>query len=160
MDWDTRCAICPAGKLSTTWRDQKHDHGAGAAIRFDPADCNACPSRADCTRDMSGRQITLPPRDLHTIQQANRADQTDPDWQRTYHRRAGIEGTLSEAIRAYGLRHTRHRGQARTHVRHVLIACGMNAARIADWHARDNVPARQRPRTRFTRLCSQLETVS
>jgi transposase len=160
VDWDTRSAICPTGKSSATWRDQKHDHGIGAAIRFDPADCAACPSRGDCTRDMLGRQITLPPRDLHTIQQANRSDQADPDWQRIYNRRAGIEATLSEAIRAYGLRHTRHRGQARTHVRHVLIACGMNAARIADWHARDNAPARQRPRTRFSRLCSQMETVS
>jgi transposase len=160
VDWDTRCALCPAGKCSTTWRDQKQDQGTGAAIRFDPADCAACPSRSDCTRDMLGRQITLPPRDLHTIQQANRADQADPDWQRAYHRRAGIEATLSEAVRAYGLRHTRHCGQARTHVRHVLIACGMNAARIADWHARDNVPARQRPRTQFTKLCSQMETVS
>lgn len=160
VDWDTRCAICPMGRYSTIWRDQKQDHGIGAAVRFDPADCAACPSRSDCTRDMLGRQITLPPRDLHEIQQANRADQADPAWQRAYHRRAGIEATLSEAIRAYGLRHTRHCGQARTHVRHILIACGMNAARIADWHSRGDVPARQRPRTRFTKLCSQMETVS
>ena len=130
----------------------EQEHGIGAAIRFDPADCAACPSRADCTRDLGGRQITLPPRDLHDIQQANRADQADPDWQRLYNRRAAIEATLSEAIRAYGLRHTRHRGQARTHVRHMLIACGMNAARIADWHSRGDVPARQRPRTRFVKL--------
>jgi hypothetical protein len=160
VDWDTRCAICPAGKCSTTWRDQQHEHGIGATIRFDTADCAACPSRSDCTRDMSGRQITLPPRNLHTIQQTNRAAQTDPDWQRVYHRRAGIEATLSEAIRAYGLRHTRHRGQARTHVRHVLIACGMNAARIADWHARNDAPAPQRPRTRLAKLGSQMETAS
>ena len=160
VDWDTRSAICPAGKCSATWREQKQEHGIGAAIRFDPADCAACPSRADCTRDLGGRQITLPPRDLHDIQQANRADQADPDWQRLYNRRAAIEATLSEAIRAYGLRHTRHRGQARTHVRHMLIACGMNAARIADWHSRGDVPARQRPRTRFVKLCKQMETVS
>ena len=160
VDWDTRSAICPAGKCSATWREQKQEHGIGAAIRFDPADCAACPSRADCTRDMGGRQITLPPRDLHDIQQANRADQADPDWQRLYNRRAAIEATLSEAIRAYGLRHTRHCGQARTHVRHLLIACGMNAARIADWHSRGDVPARHRPTTRFVRLCNQMETAS
>ena len=87
----------------------------------------------------------------HVIQQTNRADQTDPGRRRTYNRRAGIEATLSEAIRTYGLRHTRHRGQARIHGHH---------ARIADWHARHNVPARQRPKTRFTRLCSQMETAS
>jgi transposase len=160
VDWDTRTAICPMGKHSTSWRDQRHEHGTAAAIRFDTADCAACPSRSDCTRNTLGRQITLPPRELHAIQQANRAAQSDPAWQRLYDRRAGVEATLSEAIRAYGLRHTRHRGQARTHVRHILIACGMNAGRIADWHARGNVSAPQRPRTRFTKLCSQLETAS
>ena len=160
VDWPTRSALCPMGKPAATWRDQRQDHGIGAAIRFDPADCAACPRRSDCTRDMLGRQITLPPHDLYDIQQANRADQADPDWQRVYNRRAGVEATLSEAVRAHGIRHTRHRGQARTHVRHTLIACGMNAARIADWHARGDVPARQRPRSRFTKLCSQTETVS
>jgi hypothetical protein len=160
IDWDTRSAICPTGKLATVWRDQRCDHGIGAALRFAEAGCAACPRRSDCTRDPQGRQITLPPRDVHEIQLANRAAQTDPDWRRGYHRRAGVEGTISEAVRGYGLRHTRHRGRARTHVRHVLIACGMNAARIADWTQRGNVSARQRPAPRFKRLCTQLITTS
>jgi hypothetical protein len=160
VDWDSRCAICPMGKLSAVWRDQRQDQGVGAAIRFAEADCAACPRRADCTRDAQGRQITLPPRDIHEIQLANRASQHDPDWQRVYNRRAGVEGTVSEAVRAYGLRHTKHRGLAKTHVRHVLIACGMNAARIADWVQRGNVPARGRAAPRFKKLCKQLTAVS
>lgn len=160
VDWDTRSAICPMGKLSTVWRDQRGEHGTGAAIRFSDADCAACPRRSDCTRGVQGRQITLPPRDIHEVQLANRVSQTDPHWRRGYNRRAGVEATISEAVRGYGLRHTKHRGLARTHVRHVLIACGMNAARIADWTRRGNAPARQRAGPRFKRLCTQLTTAS
>jgi transposase len=160
VDWDSRGAICPMGKLAAIWRDQHGDQGTGAAIRFADTDCAACPRRSDCTRGVQGRQITLPPRDIHEIQLANRASQTDPDWRRGYNRRAGVEATISEAVRGYGLRHTKHRGLARTHVRHVLIACGMNAARIADWTQRGNVPARQRATPRFKRLCTQLTTAS
>jgi transposase len=160
VDWDTRSAICPMGKPAARWRDQPGEHGTGAAIRFADADCAACPRRTDCTHGVQGRQITLPPRDVHEIQLANRASQTDPDWRRGYNVRAGVEGTLSEAVRGYGLRHTPHRGLARTHVRHVLLACGMNAARIADWTQRGNVPARQRAAPRFKKLCTQLITAS
>ena len=41
-----------------------------------------------------------------------------------YAQRAGIEGTLSQGVRAFGLRRTRYWGVAKTHLQHVAIAAG------------------------------------
>ena len=52
---------------------------------------------------------------------------------RRYARRAGIEGTLSQGVRAFGLRRSRYRGLARTHLQHVATAAAVNLERLAAW---------------------------
>ena len=52
---------------------------------------------------------------------------------RAYARRAGIEGTLSQGVRAFGLRRSRYRGLARTHLQHVATAAAIDLARLGDW---------------------------
>lgn len=133
----------------------RHPYGTGARVEFAEADCAACPARALCTRsEYTGRQILLQPQVLHQIQQQNRADQKDPQWQRRYNRRAGVEGTISEGVRAFGLRRCRYIGLEKTRVQHILAACAMNVARIVDWDERDNTPAPGRPRSRLKILCA------
>jgi hypothetical protein len=51
----------------------------------------------------------------------------------SYASRAGIEGTLSQGIRAYGLRHARFIGEAKTHLQHVLTAAAIDFVRIGNW---------------------------
>jgi transposase len=155
IDWDARTATCPAGRRSAAWHHRGHMAGDGAAIEFAAADCHACPFRADCTRSVSaGRQIVIPSRRLYEIQRRNRADQNDPEWRHRYNHRAGVEGAISEAARAYGVRRCRYLGLEKTTVQHQLAACGMNAARIADWIERDSQPAPERSPSRFTALCA------
>ena len=62
----------------------------------------------------------LPIRELHEIQTRNRLDQATQNWQQRYAIRAGIEATLSQTVRTCGLRRTRYRGLARTHVAEVM----------------------------------------
>ena len=50
-------------------------------------------------------------------------------------RRAGIEGTLSRAVRVKGLRRSRYVGHAKTHLQHLLTAAPTNLGRLADWLA-------------------------
>ena len=38
----------------------------------------------------------------------------------------GIEGTISQAVRAFGLRQTRYRELAKTHLQNLAIAAAMN----------------------------------
>ncbi|MET7763660.1 transposase, partial [Streptomyces sp. NPDC005393] len=80
-----------------------------------------------------------------------RAPQTE-DWQRRYAIRAGIEATLSQNVRACGLRRSRYRGLARTHVQHVLTALACNLTRVADWIAEPTTTRRRS--TRFHALCT------
>ena len=53
--------------------------------------------------------------------------------QRLYTRRQGIESTLSQAVRAFGLRQTRYRGLAKTGLQHVANAAAINFDRVVAW---------------------------
>ena len=79
------------------------------------------------------------------LQQTRERQQT-PEWKRSYDRRAGIEGTLSQGIRAFELRQARYRGQAKTHLHHMITAVAMNIVRIMAWlQGRPYAPTRQSP---------------
>jgi hypothetical protein len=51
--------------------------------------------------------------------------------------RAGIEGTISQGVRAFGLRRARYFGQAKTRLQHILTAAAINLVRLAEWFAGD-----------------------
>ena len=50
-----------------------------------------------------------------------------------YAQRIGIEGTNSNAVRAYGLRSARYIGIAQIHLQHILIATAINVVRAIRW---------------------------
>lgn len=103
-------------------------------VRFAPAACQACPVRSLCTRAAQGpRALKLRPQAQHVALQEARQAQGTPAFKSRYAGRAGVEGTLSQGTRAFGLRRTRYLGQAKTHLQHVLIAVAMNLARVAAW---------------------------
>jgi transposase len=137
IDWEAKQVICPQGHCSQKW-SQTHDQQRNPIIniRFAPANCAACPVRTRCTRSPNGpRHLTLRPQAQHlAIQQRRRAQET-PAFQQTYAKRAGIEGTLSQAVRTTGLRRTRYIGLAKTSLQHILSAAALNLYRITDWLA-------------------------
>ncbi|MFI9583890.1 transposase [Streptomyces sp. NPDC052236] len=135
VDWDHCRATCPQGAAS---RERGPLHISGhdyIQVKFDKATCLACPVGPQCTDAVSGPRslALLPTRELHEIQMHNRLDQRTEDWQRRYAIRAGIEATLSQNVRTYGLRRTRYRGLPKTHVQHVLTGLACNVTRITDW---------------------------
>ena len=74
-----------------------------------------CPVRPRCTRAKhTGRRLRLPPQDQYEALQAAQAWSTSEEGQQSYKRRAGVEGTLSQGVRAFGLRRTRYWGVAKT----------------------------------------------
>jgi transposase len=77
--------------------------------------------------------MKLRPRDQHEALQVARKRQTTEAFKQLYAARAGIEGTLSQAVRAFGLRHTNYSGQAKTHLQHILIAIAINIVRVVAW---------------------------
>jgi hypothetical protein len=48
-----------------------------------------------------------------------------------YNLRSGVEGTVSQAVRGPGLRHSRYPGQARAHVQSVLTGIALAITRLA-----------------------------
>lgn len=103
-------------------------------IKFSRRDCLGCTLHDRCTH-AARRTITVRPEAQHAALQAARSRETTQDYARDYARRAGIEGTLSQGIRRCGLRRTRYRGLAKTHVQHVLTATALNIIRLTNWLA-------------------------
>ena len=69
---------------------------------------------------------------------------------RLYAWRAGIEGTLSQGVRSFGLRRARYRGLAKAHLQHVATAVAMNFSRLSDWLG--GVPRATTRTSQFARL--------
>jgi len=65
--------------------------------------------------------------------QAARQRQATETFKTQYAARSGIEGTLSQGIRAFGLRHARYRGQAKVHLQQVFTATALNLCRMSAW---------------------------
>jgi IS5 family transposase len=53
--------------------------------------------------------------------------------QRLYAQRQGVEGTISQAVRAFGLRRSRYRGLAKTGLQSLATAGAINLDRLAAW---------------------------
>lgn len=138
IQWDAQQAICPCHKTSRSWseRPNRHNDQPEIEIRFATADCRACAARRDCTTAAKApRTLTVQPKHRQMALQRARERQDTDTFRQTYAKRAGIEGSLSQGIRRCGLRQCRYRGQAKTHLQHVLTAIALNMARIADWFA-------------------------
>ena len=101
-------------------------------IKFSKRDCQSCPSRADCTR-AARRTITVRPEDQYVALQTARAREETEEFRAEYARRAGIEGTISQGVRAFGMRRSRYAGAAKTHLQHVATAAAINLVRISSW---------------------------
>lgn len=82
---------------------------------------------------MVGRILTVYPQEKHEALQAARERQTTDAFRLLYYQRSGIEGTVSQAVRGMGIRRSRYRGLARTHLQHVATAAAINLTRVADW---------------------------
>ncbi len=52
-----------------------------------------------------------------------------------YAQRQGVESTLSQGVRAFGLRQARYRGLAKTGLQNVATAAALNLDRLAAWLA-------------------------
>ena len=135
LDWAAQQARCPQGHPSVKWTPTHNRHGQPVVVvRFDKATCRACPARALCIRSTQNpRVLSLRPQAEHAALAAARARQATPAFQALYATRAGIEGTLSQAVRNSGLRRSRYIGLAKTHLQHLLTATATNLLRAAAW---------------------------
>jgi transposase len=153
IDWENQRAICPAGKMSLHWMPAFNNHGTPVIqIKFSKRECRICDMQPQCTRaNPPRRTITVYPEAQHKALTAARERQHTDAFAEQYARRAGVEGTISQGTRAFGLRQTRYIGLAKTHLQHVFTAMAMNLIRAVRWLAGEE-PA-QTHHSSFVKLC-------
>ena len=149
VDWDAQQATCPQGHSWQSWIKTLEKGPPRVFIKFSRKHCGPFLVRAQCTR-MKRRAIKLRADAPYHAFQAARARDSQADWPLLYNQRAGIEGTLSQGVRGFGLRRLRYVGLAKTHSQHLFIATAMNLWRIVAWL--NEVPLARTRQAAFERL--------
>jgi transposase len=151
VDWDQQQATCPQGQTSVSWRPGTDEDGRSViTIKFDPHTCRVCPVHAQCTqRATQQRLLKLRPQEQHEALQAARTEQSTAAFKARYALRAGVEGTISQGVHVFDLRHARYRGLAKTRLQHLLIGLALSLARLLAWWA-----GRPRATTRPSRFAT------
>jgi transposase len=132
VDFAAREATCPQGHKSIDWKEMRDQHGHPKLyIRFDEKTCRQCPCRSLCTRAQEKpRRLSLRSQEEFLQLQRRRKQQETEEFQVTYAKRAGIEGTHSQAVRTLGLRQCRYIGLQKASLQHSLIAAAINLLRL------------------------------
>jgi transposase len=154
VDWERKQVRCPQGKWSLPWHERRDpSRDPWFAAHFRTQDCAACPTRSLCTR--SARQARffklLPRAQQEALQTAREVHATEAG-QKRYARRAGIEGTISQSVRAFGARRSRYRGLPKTHLQQVVTAVAINVRRLIAWF--DKVPKATTRTSHFAALAA------
>jgi transposase len=152
VDWEQKRARCPAEKWSSSWCTAI-DRGDNEVIKikFARKDCAPCAMRRQCTTTSSLRRtITIRPQAQHEALRQARERQKTEAFKAQYQRRAGVEGTISQGVRGFGLRRSRYVGQAKTRLQHLLIGAAINVVRIGGWFA--EIPREATRQSPFAKL--------
>ena len=160
IDWQAQTVTCPQGQRSQVWSPSQDavlitTSSTSASVRngscglpgAQPMYTRRYPARApsSCVRKSRMRpgawpvNVKLPPFSRPPTPKA----------------RAGIEGTISQATDAYGLRQARYIGLAKTHLQNIFTALAINVARAMAWLA--GKPHAKTRRSRFAALRSFFE---
>jgi transposase len=154
IDWEQHRATCPEGRTSVSWSPVVDNRRTEVIkIRFSEKDCSRCPSLTRCVRSKKKyprRLITVRRQPAYEALRAARDREKTRDFMALYANRSGIEGTVSQGVRTCGLRRTRYRGFAKTHLDHMLTATALNCLRLSDWFAGSSKATTQH--SRFARL--------
>ncbi len=151
VDWEHQIVLCPQGHTSRYWSLWKRPDGEPSIlVRFDEDTCRTCPVRLSCTHSAHGaRTLKLLPRPQFETLHAARQRQETPEFKAQYKKRAGVEGTISQGVRAFELRRARYVGLAKVKVQHLATAAAINLRRYVAWLEDTITP---RPRSAFAAL--------
>jgi len=123
--------------------------------QFARSDCSVCPYLTQCTKSKGRiRTVNIKPKDLHEALQQTRQREKTKEFKEEYSRRAGVEGTISQGVRAFGLRRSRYVGITKTRLQHFATAAAINLERVSDWLA--GIGREKTRRSAFARVMQPL----
>ena len=152
IDWEHHHVTCPQGHISQSWHPRSDKYGNPVIqVRFRRPDCTNCPLRSQCTHSpTSARVLTLKPQVLYEALASGRARQNTKEFKERYALRAGIESSISQGTRVFGLRGARYMGLAKTRLQHIMTAAAMNLSRM--WAFWRHIPIGLTRVSRFSAL--------
>lgn len=106
MAWLAQKATCPQGQSSQSWSVTEEKGQPRVVIKFSQKTCRVCPVEQQCTR-AKRRTVHLRADAQYEALRTARLRDSQSDSQVLYDQRAGIEGSVSQGIRAFGLRRSR-----------------------------------------------------
>ncbi|MFG1711326.1 IS1182 family transposase [Nonomuraea sp. M3C6] len=134
IDWDNQHVTCPQGQRNASWTPCTQRGTDAIVIRFSGEVCQPCPVRAACTTATTrGRQLTIRAQKIQQALDNARAEQSTNAWQDKYKLRAGVEGTIRQAVAVTDIRQARYRGLPKVHLDHVFSAVALNLIRLDAW---------------------------
>src|SRR4030095_3751284 len=81
------------------------------------------------------RTVNFKPKELYEALRQIRLRENAEEFKEEYRNRAGIEGTISQGVRAFDLRRSRYMGISKTRLQHLATAAAINLKRVSDWLA-------------------------
>ena len=110
MDWEGQVATCPNGVQTNSWIERPGPFETPTIYaKFPKKSCKTCELKKKCTRGAL-QTLAFQPRVVQEALNAVRTWESNRAWQHLYQRRAGIEATMSQGVRAFGLRQARYHG--------------------------------------------------
>ncbi len=159
IDWQAQRVTCPMAQTSQSWGTIRDRHGKPVVrVRFPQAICQACPFHEQCTHSPA-RVLILQPNEqaYRALQQARDREQT-PEFRAVYAKRAGVEGTIAQAVRTCEMRRARYIGRKKLRLQAFFTATAMNILRACAWLA-EGVLASV-PVSRFARLVASAKAAA
>jgi transposase len=151
IDWQAKEVVCPAGHMSRDWGHIPDRHGKPSLrVRFPLRLCRCCPLHDQCTSVAAKVLMVRPDEASYNALTLARKRQETPEFRKMYAKRAGIEGTVAQAVRTCEMRRARYIGSQKLRLQAFFTACAMNVLRAVQWLQGER-PA-STPVSRFARL--------
>ncbi|MFL5661286.1 MAG: IS1182 family transposase [Ktedonobacteraceae bacterium] len=159
IDWQAKQVVCPAGQTSRDWGHIPDRHGKPSLrVRFPLSVCRACPLHDRCTQTAAKVLILRPDEQTYTALQNARKRQETPAFRTLYASRAGIEGTVAQAVRTCEMRRARYIGSKKLRLQAFFTATAMNVLRACAWLA-EGAHASP-PVSRFAKLITSVKAAT
>ena len=159
IDWEAKRVLCPAGHTSRDWGHIPDRHGKPSLrVRFPLPRCRSCSLHAQCTPISAKVLILRPDEAAYNALQDARKRQETPEFRSLYAKRAGVEGTVAQAVRTCEIRRSRYIGQKKLDLQAFLTATAMNLLRACHWVTEEKHAVS--PSSRFAKLVTSLQHVS
>jgi transposase len=159
IDWQAKEVVCPAGQSSRDWGHIPDRHGQPSLrVRFPLPACRACPVHDRCTQTAAKVLILRPDEQTYTALQDARKRQKTPAFWKLYATRAGIEGTVAQAVRTCEMRRARSIGSKKLRLQAFFTATAMNVLRACAWLEEGSHTSP--PLSRFAKLMASVKAAA